>query len=197
MEFQRVVRRRRMVRDFASEPIPEDVLGRILETSFHGPSAGFAQGTELIVLDDPERLEGFWTLVDPDSRKHQGTDGDPPVVVIPYSGKPHYLERYSQPDKRPFGMGVEEGWSIPYWDLDAAMAVMLMLLAATDEGVGGWFFGLFQGERQLAEWLGVPDGFRAIGAVALGYPREDERLRGSAMSRRRRPMDEVVHRNSW
>ncbi len=197
MDFDKVVSRRRMVREFAADAVPAEVLERVLDKAFRGPSAGFAQGLELVVLDDPEALDNFWNLVDPESRKHKGLGGDPPVIVIPYSGKPHYLHRYSQPDKRGFGMGVEEGWPVPYWDLDAAMGVMLMLLAATDAGLGGWYFGIFQGEERLAEWLGVPEGFRAIGAVALGYPSESERLRGSAISRRRRPTDHLIHRGGW
>jgi len=186
-----------MVRRFAPDPIPDEVLISILETAQHAPSAGFAQGLEMVVLDDPKQLNSFWELVDPQSRKHGSTDGDPPVVVIPYSGKPHYLARYSQPDKRAFGMGTEEGWPVPYWDIDAAMGVMLMLLAAVDEGVGGWFFGIFQGEAELTRWLGVPEGFRAIGAVALGYPSPEERKRGSILTRRRRPLKDVVHYGGW
>jgi hypothetical protein len=44
---------------------------------------------------------------------------------------------------------------MPYWDIDAGMACMLMLLKAVDEGLGGWFFGFNQGEPQLLEGLGV------------------------------------------
>ncbi|MEO8324005.1 MAG: nitroreductase family protein, partial [Actinomycetota bacterium] len=209
MDFQDAVRRRRMVRRFAPEKIPDEVLISILETAQHAPSAGFAQGLEMVVLDDPGQLNSFWELVDPQSRKRGARrpnldeksdvqarmpsfEGDPPVVVIPYSGKLHYLERYSEPDKRAFGMGTEEGWPVPYWDIDAAMGVMLMLLAAVDEGVGGWFFGIFQGEDELTRWLGVPEGFRALGAVALGYPSAEERKRGTAVTRPRRPLKDVV-----
>jgi nitroreductase len=186
-----------MVRHFAPDKIPDEVLISILETAQHSPSAGFAQGLELVVLDDPAQLNTFWELTDPQSRKRGGTEGDPPVVVIPYSGKPHYLERYSQPDKREFGMGTEEGWPIPYWDIDAGMGVMLMLLAAVDEGIAGWFFGIFQGGDELSRWLGVPEGFRAIGGVALGYPSTEERRRGSILTRGRRPLKDIVHYGGW
>ena len=46
------------------------------------------------------------------------------------------------------GHGQRGGWPVPYWDMDAAMAVMLMLLTAVDEGVGAWWFGVFHGARR-------------------------------------------------
>jgi nitroreductase len=95
------------------------------------------------------------------------------------------------------GMEVEEGWPVHYWDLDTAMAVMVMLLAAVDEGLGAWYFGIFHGEPELLRWLRVPDGCRPIGAVALGYPSPVETARGSAISRPRRPLEDVVHRGGW
>jgi nitroreductase len=196
MEFSDVVRRRRMVREFAPDPIPEPSLMRVLESALHAPSAGFAQGIELVVLTEPEHLERFWGLVDPSMRKMRGR-GAPPVIVIPIADKNAYLARYSEPDKHGLGMDVEEGWPVPYWDLDVAMAAMLMLLAAVDEGLGGWLFGIFRGENELLEWLGAPEGCRPIGALAFGYPSGGERRRGSALSRRRRPIGDVVHWGQW
>jgi nitroreductase len=197
MEFRDVVRRRRMVRDFAPCSVPRPVLDRVLETALHAPSAGFAQGLELVVLDEEPDLERFWRITDPRARKRGRTDGDPPVVVLAVANRNAYLERYSEPDKRGLGMDSEEGWPVPYWDLDAAMSVMLMLLAAVDEGLGAWFFGIFAGEPELSEWLGIPEGCRPIGALGLGYPCRGERRRGSALARRRRGLDEVVHRGRW
>ena len=137
MEFRDVVRRRRMIRDFVPRPVPRPVLDRVLETALHAPSAGFAQGLELVVLDEEHDLERFWRITDPRARKRGRTEGGPPVVVLAVANRNAYLERYSEPDKRGLGMDSEEGWPVPYWDLDAAMSVMLMLLAAVDEGLIG------------------------------------------------------------
>jgi nitroreductase len=197
VEFLEVVRRRRMVRDFGPRPVPDDKLERVLEAALHGPSAGFAQGLELIVLDRPPDLERFWSIIDPSARKLAPGTGAPPVIVIPLAGKAAYLRRYSAPDKRGLGMDVEEGWPVAYWDLDAAMAVMLMLLAAIEEGLGAWFFGIFHGEASLVSWLGVPGGYRPIGALGLGYPSESERRRGSPASHARRTLEDVVHWGGW
>jgi len=73
------------------------------------------------------------------------------------------------------------------------MAIMLMLLTAVDEGLGGWLFGIFDGEEQLLSDLGVPEGPRLLGAVALGYPdRRDRPFRPD-----HRPLEEIVHRGCW
>lgn len=197
MEFRQVVRRRRMVREFAPDPVPRPALERVLEAGLHAPSAGFAQGLELIVLDQPEQIDRFWHITDPWARKASGRRGDPPVIVIPIGNVHTYLARYSEPDKEGLGMDVEEGWPVPYWDLDTAMSVMLILLAAVDEGLGAWYFGIFHGEEELLRYLGVPEGLRPVGAVALGYPSERERRRGSGLWRDRKRLEETVHFGRW
>jgi nitroreductase len=196
MDFADVLRRRRMVRRFADREVPGEVVDRILEAALRAPSAGFAQGIELVLLDRPGQLARFWEITDPRGRKGGG-EGGPPVIVIPFADKTRYLERYSAPDKQGLGMDAEEGWPVPYWDLDAAMAAMLMLLAAVDEGLGGWLFGIFHGEDELLRWLKAPAGVRPIGALGFGYPHPDERGRGSALARARRPFEDVVHRGGF
>ena len=58
---------------------------------------------------------------------------------------------------------------MPYWLVDSSFTVMLLLLAATDEGLGALFFRLHRDPARLLEALGVPEGKQLIGAVALGY----------------------------
>lgn len=171
-----------MVRRFdLSRPVPRDVLTRLLDVARRGPSAGFAQGAEFLVLDGAEQAAPFW---------------EAPVVVLPLSHKQAYLDRYAQADKAAAGMAVESGWPVPYWDIDTAFATMLLLLAATDEGLGALFFGLFRGKEDLLPALGVPDEYRAIGGVALGYPLPGERSQPSSKTGRR-PFDEVLHFTRW
>lgn len=192
-----MLRRRRMIRSFAPDPVPEDVLRRVLKSMQHAPSAGYAQGVELAVLTAPDDLERFWSITDPRARKWKRDDGAPPVIVIPFADKDAYLRRYSEADKAGLGMDREEGWPVPYWDLDTAMAAMVMLLAAVNEDLGGWFFGIFHGEKELLQWLGAPEGCRPIGALAFGYPSALEERRGSALSRYRRSLDDQVHPGGW
>jgi nitroreductase len=199
MEFRELLRRRRMVRRFDGRPPPRQVVDAVLESALHAPSAGFAQGVDLVVLDGAEQVDWFWRVTTDPERWSEplGARASAPAVVLVLSGRQAYLDRYGEPDKAGLGLDTEAGWPLPYWDLDAAMAAMLLLLAAVDAGLGGWFFGVFHGEERLLRELGVPSGHRLVGAIALGYPAPGERPAGSAVRRRRRTLDEVVHRGRW
>jgi nitroreductase len=199
VEFREVVRRRRMIRRFEQRPIPADVLDGILDIARRGPSAGFSQGLEFLVLDTPQTVAAFWEITrDPEF----GWDLEdvalgPTAIVLPLPDASRYVERYSQPDKIAFGMDEAERWPVPFWDVDAAMAAMLVLLAAVDEGLGGWFFGITHGERELLDRFSVPESLRPIGIIGLGYRAADETPTGSWTKRRRRPLEEQIHRNGW
>ena len=194
-----MVRRRRMVRRFDRRPVPREAMDRILEAGRHAPSAGFSQGLELLVLDTPETIAEFWAITrDPDFPwEDDEVAVGPTVLVLPLPDKARYIERYSQPDKIAFGMDDETHWPVRFWDIDAAMSAMLMLLAAVDEGLGGWYFGITHGERALLDRFGVPQDLRPIGIIGFGYRAEDEEPQGSWVKRRRRSFEEQIHRDGW
>ena len=200
MEFQDVVHRRRMVRNFAPDrPVPPDVLDRVLANALHAPSAGFSQGWAFLVLEGREETERFWSVTWPDDERRKAFRWqglfEAPVLIVPLSHKQAYLDRYAEPDK-----GVadkrESFWPVPYWDIDTGMASLLMLLTAVDAGLGALFFGIFP--EHLAGFraaFDVPDAYTPIGAIALGYRAPDEP--SPSLKRGRRPTDEVVHRGRF
>lgn len=201
MEFREILRHRKSVRAFEQRPIPAETLDRILATVRYAPSAGFTQGNEYLVLDDPVAVAEFWALTDdpdepitPEQRAVL-----PPVLILPLANRQAYLDRYSQPDKIAYGMDQAERWPAPYWDIDAGMATMLMLLSAIDEGLAAYFFGIASGEHELLARFGVPAEFRPIGVIGLGYPAPSDPNgpRSSAFKRRRRPTEALLHRNGW
>ena len=199
MEFAEVVRRRRMIRRFDRRPVPTDVMDRILEAGRRAPSAGFSQGLELLVLDTPETIAEFWAITRDDEFPWEDEEiaVGPAVLVLPLPDKARYIARYSEDDKIAFGMDEEQRWPVRFWDIDAAMSAMLMLLAAVDEGLGGWYFGITNGERALLDRFGVPADLRPIGIIGFGYRADDEEPQGSWTKRRRRPFEEQIHRNGW
>lgn len=199
MDLRDVIRRRRMVRAFEPQrPVPPDLLDELLALAQRAPSAGYSQGFEFLVLDGPDDLATFWDVTGSREFWTGRFAGvlDAPVVVVPLAHKGAYLERYSEPDKAPAGLQSEEAWPVPYWLTDTAMATMLLLLGAVDAGLGALFFGIFRNERLMLDAFGVPADRSAIGAVALGYA-ADAGQSGSAATRPRRPLDEVVHRGRW
>jgi nitroreductase len=199
MELRDVVRRRRMVRNFTADPVSPDVLARVLDAARRAPSAGFAQGLDLLVLEGREQTERFWSCTfTPEARagfRWQGLFAAP-VIVVPFASAETYVARYAEADKAATGLGEgADRWPVPFWLTDAAMAVENLLLAVVDEGLGALYFGIFSGEPELRSAFGVPDAHQPVGAVALGHPAPDEPGRSS--SRPRRPLDAVVHRGTW
>lgn len=199
MEFREVVRRRRMVRRFDQGPVPPETMDRILDAGRRAPTAGFAQGVDFVVMDTPESVANFWRITrDPEfGWEPEDIAVGPTVIVLPIADQRRYIERYSQPDKIDFGMDEAANWPVKFWEIDAAMASMMMLLAAVDECLGGWFFGITHGERALLDHLGVPEGLRPVGIVGFGVRADDEEPTGSWTSRTRRPFDDQVHRGRW
>ncbi len=199
MELSEIVRRRRMIRRFDQRPVPADVVDRVLDLARRSPTAGFAQGVDFVVLDTAESVADFWRITaDPEfPMPDDVVASGPTVIVLPIADHRRYLERYSEDDKAAFGLDVADAWTVKFWDIDAAMASMTALLAAVDEGLGGWFFGINEHERDLLDHLGVPAGLRPVGVIGLGYRADDEVPTGSGTSHRRRPFDEQIHRNRW
>jgi nitroreductase len=202
MEFQDVVRRRRMVRTFSTRPLPPGALSRLLDNAVRAPSAGFSQGWAFLVLEGEVETARFWEATFPPDDSHR--DGfaypglfDAPAIVVPLSHKQAYLDRYAEPDK-----GVtdkrESFWPVPYWDIDTGFASLLMLLTAVDLGLGALFFGIFP-ERMDAfrAAFGVPTEYTPIGGIAVGYESDEGDRPSPSLKRGRRPVAEVVHRGRW
>ena len=189
MEFSEVIRRQRMTRRFEQQPIERTLLDSILSAGQKAPSAGYSQGVSLCVLE-AERTDVFWKCVDPLER--HSVETRPPVIVIPGYDKQAYLDRYAEPDKHASGLSVEDKWPTPFWIVDSSFTAMTVMLAATAEGLGCWFFGIFTGKRELLNELGL-ENFEPIGAIGLGYPAARQ-LRSPSLRRGRKPFSEFARR---
>jgi nitroreductase len=103
-----------------------------------------------------------------------------------------YLQRYSESDKRkPLSAEV---WQTPYWHIDTAFAAMLMLLTATDDGLGALFFSVAD-IPAFRVAFDVPERMHPIGTLAIGYPLPERQ--SSSLARGRRPEAEIIHRGRW
>jgi nitroreductase len=201
LDFDAVVRRRRMVRSFGPTPIADDVLRRVLRAGLRAPSAGNTQGTDLVVLNGPEQTARYWDVTLPaDRRPTFPWPGllQAPVLVIPLASPGAYIERYREPDKAASGLGEgADAWTVPYWFVDTAFMAMLIQLAAVDEGLGALFFGIFDHTDALMAALSVPASHRAIGTIALGHPDEATDRPSGSSARERRTLDQIVHLGGW
>ncbi len=143
MEFQDVVLRRRMVRDFSAEPVARPLVEQLVANATSIPSAGYSQGFAFVVLTDPGQRRLFWeTTSGPEWRGESESEAltRAPVVILPLAHKQAYLDRYALPDKVHTPLSGEEHWPAPYWDIDTGFGVMLILLTAVELGLGALFF---------------------------------------------------------
>jgi nitroreductase len=199
-QFGDLVRRRRMTRAFSSQPLPVGLLEELVDLAARAPSAGKTQGWHAVVLEGAETAR-FWDVTLPAPRRDTFRWPrllDAPVLLLPFADPGAYVARYAEPDKAGSGLGTgRDAWPTPYWTVDAAMAVMTLLLGAEDAGLGALFFGVFHGQAELRSMLGVPPGLELLGALALGYQVEAGDGAGRSAPRPRRQPHEIVHRGRW
>jgi nitroreductase len=197
MEFQDVVRKRKMVRSFEDRPIRREVVDRMLANAQKAPSAGFSQGWAFLALEGPEETARYWDALWPLDKRAEFGWADmfkAPLLVVCLSDKNAYLRRYQEADKGWTDMD-ERRWPVPYWDVDTGMAALLILLTAVDVGLGAVFFGVSD-QALFRSTFGVPDDLRAVGTIAVGYAKPHDRPSPS-LKRGHRPAADVVHRGGW
>jgi nitroreductase len=210
MEFQQVVARRRMVRHFSAEPIEHKVLERIALTAQRAPSAGFSQGQRLVVVTDPGVRR---RVAENCSESYYVAEGfhpwisEAPALFVPCVSEAIYLARYAEPDKVAaevayhalYGETNEAGpedaeWPVPYWWVDIGCTVMLVLLAAVDEGLAAGFVSSGDHDGLRAE-LGIPADFTPVGVIPVGRKLPDKG--SSSIKRGWVPREDFVRWERW
>lgn len=196
MEFSDVVRKRRMVRHFTDEPVAPEALERMLDLARHAPSAGFTQGQSFIVVTRPDLKQAIAELCG--ERNYVAGGFHPfisgaPVLVIACTSEAAYHRRYREPDKLD-ASGQEIEWPVPYWHMDIGCAVMILLLAAVDEGLAAGFAGAHDLDA-LRALLNIPAEVTPVGVIPIGHRAPD--TRSPSLKRGRKPDDEYIHHEGW
>ena len=170
----RAITTRRDVRAFRPDPVPSVILARLLRAAHHGPSVGFMQPWNFIVIDDPEVKRRVHAMV---TREKEAAAGD-------FEGQRRDVYRelklegiIDAPinlcvtcDPSRFGPGVIGRHTIPETDIfSVCCAVQNLWLAARAEGVGvGWVSILRNDE--LRAILGIPTAIFPAAYLCVGYP---------------------------
>lgn len=196
MEFSEVVRKRRMVRHFGSEPVDPEAVERMLDLARRAPSAGYTQGQSFVVVTRSETKRAIAALCHEEEYVQGGFDpfiSQSPVLIVPCTSEAAYHRRYQEPDKiNPDGTEIE--WPVPYWFMDIGCAVMTLLLAAVDEGLAAGFAGVDDLDA-LRTLLSIPDEVTPMGIIPMGHPVPDKR--SPSLKRGRKPRQEIIHREQW
>jgi nitroreductase len=173
MDFETVVKRRRMCREFLERDVPQEKIDRILELASRYPSAGHTEPQEFIVVHNRRMKEDL---------AHAALDqifvAQAPLVIVVVSDVRRSARRYG-----------ERGVSF-FSIIDGAFVAMLILLAVVEEGLGACFVGSFYDE-EVQEVLSLPQEVRPIGIIPIGYCAEGPR------KFRRRSREQIVHRDRY
>ncbi|MEU8586188.1 nicotinate-nucleotide--dimethylbenzimidazole phosphoribosyltransferase [Streptomyces sp. NPDC048664] len=200
----RVMRERRDIRNgFRGDPIPHDVLLRVLEAAHTAPSVGHSQPWDFVVIRSAETRRTMHELAQrqrdayakslPKGRAKQFKELkieailDTPVNIVvtadPTRGGRHTLGRHTQPQMAPYS---------------SALAVENLWLAARAEGLGvGWVS--FFDEREMVRALELPEHLEVVAYLCVGYvdefPEEPELMQAGWS--KRRPLSWVVHEETY
>ena len=166
MEVLEAIRKRHSVRAYMAQEIPAEKLDMILEAGRLAPSAGNIQPWHFVVVTNREKRRML------SKGRFAKFLAESPVVIV----------------------GCGNSASSPNWfAVDTTIALQNMVLTATSEGLGTCWVGSFD-ESQVRRLLGIPEKFRVVALLALGYPREELNLGSKVLHlfRRRRKIDKIV-----
>jgi nicotinate-nucleotide--dimethylbenzimidazole phosphoribosyltransferase len=198
-----VIQGRRDVRRFRPDPVPREVLERVLGAAHAAPSVGHSQPWRFLVVRDPGIRDRAAVLTDRERlRQAAGLDEDAARRLLDLQ-----LEGVREAplgivvccDRRTPAAGVLGRATFPDADMwSCAAAIQNLWLAARAEGLGLGWVTLFAPE-DLAALLGLPDGVVTLGWLCLGWP--DERPPAPGLERagwsRRLPLADVVLADRW
>lgn len=190
-----------MVRHYVDEPVPEEVIERVVGSLRRAPSAGFSQGQRVVVVTDADRRRAIAQLLDEERSVAEGYEpwlSTAPVHVVICTREDDYHERYRKEDKLVEGREID--WPVPYWYVDAGAAMMALLLAAIDEGLASGFLGVpVEKQAELKRMLDIPDDVDVVGITTVGRGAPDPRWSASTSraTQPRRSLEQIVHRERW
>lgn len=199
MDFKELLPRRRMVRHFAPDPVPRESIERIVSTVRRAPSAGYSQGQRLLVITSDEGRAEIARIASSGLVAAEGVEPwveSAPVHVLVCTREADYHDRYTEEDKLLDGREIE--WPVPFWYVDAGAALMLILLAAIDEGLAAGVSG-FPTEitEELRAAFGIPDDVTIVAHVTIGVPAPDPGW-SAVTSRAKKPRrTDNVHWERW
>ena len=197
----RVIAERRDMRHFRSEPVPAEILNRLLQAAHFAPSVGFMQPWRFIRITDNHLRQQIHNLVEAERiataqalAEREDEFMRLKVEGIRECGELLVVSLMNDRDKHLFGRR-----TLPEMDLaSAACAIQNLWLAARAEGLGVGWVSLFEPE-QLAKLLDIPCDAKPIAILCIGYvdefyPRPMLETEGWAS---RENIEDLVFENRW
>lgn len=192
---------RRDIRRFKSDPLPEGLLDRLLDSACLAPSVGLSQPWRFVIVDDASRrqavLENF-SACNAEALSAYTGDLAQRYATLKLAGlreAPCHLAVFAD-HATEVGHGLGRRTMPEMADYSVVTAIATMWLAARAEGIGmGWVSIL--DPAALAATLDIPAGWRLIGYFCIGYPEIDDdrpELERAGWERRHSAADHIVRR---
>jgi len=195
MDVFDAIRKRRSIRSYKPDSIPDDVLDRLLNALRLAPSGGNRQPYKFIVVRDSDTKAQLATACrwNPGAPNGQKFVAEAPVMIVACASERDALARYRRDDKvfLVFGKDVPAEISREgdlyhnLMDIDLAIAVDHLVLAATAEGLGTCWVAALD-EQAVKELFSVPNDMRVPVVMAIGY------ATSWPEARPRRQLEEIV-----
>jgi nitroreductase len=166
MEVFEAIRKRHSVRSYLPDEVSSEKLEKILEGARLAPSAGNIQPWHFIVVSDQQKRKRL------SKGRYAKFLVESPVVLV----------------------GCGDKKASPNWHtVDTAIAMQNMVLTATSEGLATCWIGSFY-ENQVKELLSIPERFKVIALLAVGYRREKLELASKVLHffRRKKKLQKIV-----
>jgi nitroreductase len=169
MDFWDVIHRRRSIRGYRQDPVPDDTLTRVLEAARLAPTAANRQPVHVVVVTDPPTRARLRLAY---SRDWFCTA---PVILVGCVEPGRAWQR-------------ADGFNAA--EVDLAIVMDHVILAATAEGLGTCWVCAFD-EATVKEVLGIPAEVRVVAMTPLGFPDAEPTPLA------RKPLEQLLHRERW
>ncbi len=171
MSILKVMWDRRSIRRYKKDPIPEDVLLRILEAARIAPSGSNLQPWKFIIVRDNALKEKL-----AQASAGQLFMAEAPVIIVG-CGFPDNCYAHM-------------GRYMKSWPVDVTIALEHLILQAQEEGLGTCWIGSFE-EEEVKSILNIPEDVRVLALTPLGYPAKTPSFRG------RKGLEEIISYDGW
>lgn len=169
MELYEILTKRRSIRAYKNEPIPEEKLMKVLEAARLAQSANNRQPWRFIIIQNEKHRKKLAEIC-----KGNKWASEAPVILAGVAVD----TAYRMGNKRPAS------------DIDLSIALTQIALAAVDQSLGTCWIGSFNYDEAMS-YLNIPKDNLLVGFMTLGYPNE------SPAPKSRKPMEEIIFHELW
>ncbi len=174
MDFYEVIRTRRSVRSYKPDPIPDDVLRRVLDAARIAPSGSNRQPWKFIIVRD-EKIKRQLAV----ACSNQQFIAEAPVIIVACGYNIHYNRGGYMGDMSML--------------VDVSIAFTHLILAARAEGLGTCWIGSFDND-EIKRILNIPEDVNVVAITPLGYPKSSDAFVGPSS---RKSLEEITSTDGY